>query len=320
MKLVTMLIPLAVFVAGCQADPQTDRDVFSLGDDFHEISAHADSKKATPDMDMLLRVHLPSKPTRSEIINYINIIFTLSRNQRTYLDSDPQVGMLTKVGRNNIDLILQASRPGVQWVKYGIEAVSQLAGDQDRNIILEKLKNNYELSRVVYAKGWCEQAESILTNMVAESSGYLPGEAIKCLASLKKPELYPVLINYMKGGWNSHTTYGIIKNLPGIELTQGLQAAWEGSRGNNYQIAYLTRDTLATGYMPAFHFLFDTIDDNYKVPITIYNAESLIKQFTNQRGDKTALKNWYEINREDIVFDEALKKYVVAKASARIKK
>ena len=316
MKLIQIFIPLTILVVGCQGKPQTDRDVFSLGDDFHEISAHAEQKKTAPDMDMLLRVKLPPKPTRSEVINYINIIFTLSRNQRSYLDSDPQVGMLTKVGRQNIDLILQASRPGVSWVKYGIEAISQMVGEEDRNLILENLRTNYGLARVVFAKGWCAQAESILSNMVAASSGYLPSEAVKCLASLQKPELYPILINYMTGGWNSHVTYGNIKNLPGIELTEALQKAWESSRGNNYQIGYLTRDTLATGYMPAFHFLFETIDDNYRVPNTIYNAEALIKQFTNQRGEKADLKAWYAANKENIAFDEALNKYTVAKAVA----
>lgn len=315
MKLAHILISLAILMTGCKSDPQEDRDVFTLGDDFHEISAHAEKKKSIPDMDMLLRVKLPSDPNRSEIINYINLIYILSRNQRSYLDSDPQVGMITKVGRDNMDLILQASKPGVQWVKYGIEAISILAEDQDQNFILDNLKSNYALSKVVLTKGWCKEAESILIDMVTANSGYLPSETIKCLASLKRPEHYPILISYMTGGWNSHTTYGIIKNLPGIELTEALQVAWEGSRGNNYQIGYLTKDTLATGYMASFHFLFETIDDNYRVPDTIYDAKSLIKQFTYQLGERADLKNWYERNKEVIVFDQNLNKYVVAKAN-----
>ena len=191
--------------------------------------------------------------------------------------------------------------------------------DQDQKFILENLRNNYALSKVVLAKGWCKEAENILSAMVAtKNSSYLPSEAIECLASLKNPANYPVLISYMKSGWNSHTTYEIIKNLPGIDITEALQLAWEGSRNNNYQIGYLTKDTLATGYMPAFHFLFETIEDNYRVPDTIYSAESLIKQFTNQIGTKADLKRWYETNQKNIVFDNNLHKYVAVEANKRV--
>ncbi len=307
-----ILIPLVILITGC-CNGEKDRDVFSLGDDFNEISSHSEKKKSVPDMDMLLRVKLPKDPTSSEIINYINIIYTLSRNQRTHLGSDPQVGMLTKVGKNNIDLLLQASKSGVSWVKYGIEAINILADDKDKEFILKNLKSNYSLSKVIFDKGWCEDAEEVLFSLISSTSGYLPREAIKCLAALKKEEHYPILLNYMKAGWNSHTTYGIIKNLPNIEITKDLQLAWENSRGNNYQIGYLTRDTLSTGYIPAFHFLFETIEDNYKVPHTIYNAESLIKQFTYQLGEKSDLKAWYAKNKEHIIFDKKLVKYIVSK-------
>ncbi len=307
-----MLVLFSILAAACKNEQGVDRDVFIFGDDFYEISVHADKQKSVPDMDMLLRVKLPPNPSRSEIINYINIIYTLSRNQKSYLDSDPQVGMLTKVGRDNVDLILQASKPGVQWTKYGIEAINILVDDKDRNLILENLESNYALSKVVFKKGWCKEAEHILSDMISASSGYLPSETIKCIASLKNPEHYPILISYMTRGWNAHTTYGVIKNLPGIELTNALQLAWEGSRGKNYQIGYLTKDTLSTGYLPAFHFLFETIDDNYRVPHTIYDAKSLIKQFTYQLGTKQDLKQWYEKNKDNIVFDKDSKKYVIA--------
>lgn len=315
MKLIYFLILLGTLVTGCKDEQKTDRDVFILGDDFHEISTHAEQQKTTPDMDMLLRVKLPPNASRSEITNYINIIYTLSRNQRTYLDSDPQVGMLAKVGRKNIDLIIQASKPGVSWVNYGIGAIGILVETEDQELILNNLRNNYELSKVILEKRWCKEAESVLVELIAaKSAGYLPSEAIECLASLKNPMHYPLLIKYMTDGWNSHITYKIIQNLPGIHLDEALQEAWEGSRANNYQIGYLTKDTLATGYMPAFHFLFETIDDNYKVPSTIYSSESLIKQFTNQTGDKTELKNWYKENKSKIKFNPSLHKYIVAES------
>ena len=71
-----ILIPLVFLLNGC-GNSGKDRDVFTLGDDFNEISSHAEKKKNLPDMDMLLRVRLPKNPTSGEIINYINMIYIL---------------------------------------------------------------------------------------------------------------------------------------------------------------------------------------------------------------------------------------------------
>lgn len=142
-------------------------------------------------------------------------------------------------------------------------------------------------------------------NPVKTSSGCLPSETTQCLAQLEDPTTYPVLINYFTNGWNSHTTYKIIKSLPGIDLTKALPRARENSRPNNYQIAYLMPDTLTMGYMPAFHFLFQTLDTDYGVPETIYNAYALIKRFTDLPGytSKKDLKKWYAAHKDQIYFD-----------------
>ena len=310
MKIYTLLLASILFLMGCNNSSNEERDIFVLGDDFYGISEHSKKSKDTPDMDMLLRVKLPPNPSRGEIVNYINVIYTLSRNQRTYLDSDPQVSMLAKIGRENIDLLLQASKPGVQWVSYGIGAINILANDKDKELILKNLRHNYGLAKVVYAKDWCKDGAPILNNMLSAGTSYVPSEVIKCIAELKDPKYYPSLINFMVNGMNSHSTYSVIKNLPDINLSEALMESWENSRTNNYQIGYLTKDTLATGYLPAFHFLFDTIDDNYGVPSSIYNAEALIKRFSYQLGTKQELKDWHKKHREYIKFDPTLKKFV----------
>lgn len=303
-----ILLFLAVS-SGCAVESTvkkpSERAVFLLGDNFDEITQHAERKKSVPDMDMLLRVSLPDNPSKQEVVNYVNLIFTLSRNQRTYLSSDPQVGMLAQIGHEHLDVLLNASKPGVQWSKYGIEAITILANESDKQLIIDNVQRNYELSKVVYAKKWCADAKEVLHQLVKRSTGYLPTEALMCLAQAEDPKTYPALISFLVNGWNSHSTYNAIKTLPGIDLREALPRAWEKSRPNRYQIGYLTPDALELGYLPAFHFLFETIDNNYGVPETIYNSYALIKRFTDLPGytTKKGLKEWYAAHKNQIYFD-----------------
>ncbi len=306
---VGLLLTGSVMLSGCSdvlrqpLSSSSDRPVFALGDDFSEITRHAEAEKTLPDMDMLLRVKLPPQPTKSEATNYVHMIYTLSRNQRAYLESDPQVGMLMAVGREHMDVLFEASRPGVPWVVYGAEAIRALAQPEDKQRIIQELAHNHNLASAVWHHDWCADARDTLVDLMKGRTGYLPRDVIRCLVKLEDPELYPVLITYMIEGWNSNVTYTEIKNLPGIKLRTALPKAWEASRGNKYQAAYLLDDVLAMGYLPAFHFLFETLDNNLELPTTVYDGYALAKRFTGRNGNREHLMAWYEKNKDNVYYD-----------------
>jgi hypothetical protein len=283
--------------------------VFTPGADPWEIAERAEKKKDTPDMDMFMRIHLPANPTRAEVTDYINLIYVLSRNQRTELEGDPQVTMLAQVGRENMDVLLAASASGVPASKYGYNAIGLLAEEQDKQWVLTRLPAFAPLARVVLIKGWCQDAADTLAKTIARN-GYVESEAIKCLVQKPARKYYPILKSYLAHGWNPQTTYSLIKDLPGIDVTDELQQAWEYSRSNNYQIAYLTRDVLATGYVPAFRFLFDVLDTNNGLPTTIFDAEGLVREFADTYGSRDELRSWYRTNKDALHFDKKLRKFV----------
>lgn len=288
----------------------SERSVFVPSEDPWEIAKRAEKQKDTPDMDMFLRIHLPENPSRAEVIDYVNLIYVLSRKQRTEFDGDPQVLMLAKVGRQNMDVLLAASASGVPASKYGFNAIAMLAEEQDKDWILSKLPAYSSLARVVLIKGWCQDARDILAKAIARN-GYVESEAIQCLVQKPERKYYPVLKSYLAHGWNPHTTYSLIKDLPGIDFTQELQQAWEGSRSRNYEMGYLTRDVLETGYLPAFRFLFTVLENNNGLPITIFDAEGLIREFGDAYGTREQLQSWYRANEDELHFDRKLRRFTV---------
>lgn len=73
MNCIHVLITLTVLIAGCTNVQRVDRDIFSLGDDSHEISKHAEEKKSIPDMDMLLRVKLSLQASTTFLVKPLNV-------------------------------------------------------------------------------------------------------------------------------------------------------------------------------------------------------------------------------------------------------
>lgn len=270
-------------------------------------------QKETPDLNALLKIKLPQNPTKRQVREYIQKILIESRNQRSYLAADPQVSMLIDVGAEHIDVLVEATTDNVPWTRYPVEAITQLATERDKSLVLSKLRQKKKLSTVVYHKDWSADARDILISGLKNYTGYVPYDWIRALASLQDPASYAVLKAYMENGWNRHSTYRIIKTLPDINLNQSLQKAWENSRSTNnkYETGYLTSDVIGTGYMPALKFTVDMLDTNYDIPTHVFNARLVALRYLDTTGDNHDIRQWFYANQSRISFDSVSGKYRV---------
>jgi hypothetical protein len=309
---VALVSPLVAHAQSVAA--QMDRPVVSLmGIDEWELSKRAEKRKDVPDIDMLLRVSLPSNPSRSEVINYVNVIYMLSRNQRTELPSDPQVTMLAKVGREHMDILLASSQPGIPMAKYGMYAIALLVQPEDQAWVVKHLPQNDGLVTVLQQKSWCGAATSIFELQLQR--GHLSLDGLGCLLQNPKRSYYPALRKYFARSSNAHIVYRMLQDLPGIELREELIQAWEYSRidRNGFAVSYLMRDVLDAGYVRGFHFLFDMLANDGAARASGIDPATLIMQYSFVRGSKDELFAWYATHHDAIVFDAENRRYVAAK-------
>ena len=273
--------------------------------------AQSAEKRKAPDMEALSKIQLRDNATKREVRDYVQRIFQASRDQRSYFASDPQVGMLKEVGPGNVDVLIEVARDGLGWTNYAVYALEDLVNDTHRHRILSVLPRQRRLVRVVVAKGWEDDAREILINGLRNYTGYLPSQWISAVASFHSPSTYDVLIDYFVNGWNRHVTYGIIKGLPGIDLTKALPKAWESARtsGRKYEIGSLTQSAIAVGYRPALDYVIDTLDDNDGVPRTLYRARAVALRYLDVHGSNEEIRDWYRENRDQLQFDPADKKF-----------
>ena len=260
--------------------------------------------KYYPDLDTLLKIVLPANAAKRDIRDYVQKILIASRDQRTYLASDPQVGMLIEVGPENVDVLIDVTRDGNPWSRYPVEAISRLATEQHKPDVLRALPEQRYLSAIVLRKQWCQEARPYLLEGMRDYTGYLPSEWIKCVVRLKDPATYADLKFYLENGWNRHTTYAAIRYLPGIDLDSTLQRAWDNAltKGNRYETRYLTADTVKTGYLPAMDYVVANLGTGGGAN-SLPNASAIAMRHLDFLGNDAEIRKWYKQNRGQLVFN-----------------
>ena len=111
-------------------------------------------RRDKPDIEKLFAVKFPVQPTDTNVAKYIQEIYAISRGQKQYLKSDPQVTLLMQVGGNHLDVLIDATNHSVGWHNYGIEVIKKLATEQHKKHILQALKTYSKYAKVIYTKGW----------------------------------------------------------------------------------------------------------------------------------------------------------------------
>ncbi len=182
-----------------------------------------------PDPRKLSKIKLPDDPTKDQVREYVGKIAQASRNQNSFSSDDPQVRMLTAVGPDHLDVLLESSGRPFGLDMHAIEAVRRPARPQHKELVLEHLPWNHELAKVV-ERGWVEDARETLVNVLRKRPEYLPEEWIEAAALLVDPATYDDLKWYLIHGGMPERTYEIIRHLPGIDLTETIEKAWEVNR------------------------------------------------------------------------------------------
>ncbi|MGD2175764.1 MAG: hypothetical protein PVJ27_10210, partial [Candidatus Brocadiaceae bacterium] len=194
-----------------------------------------------PDMEALGEIKLPDDPTREEAEHYISHILEVSQRQNWFSNTDPQGPMLIAVGRENVDLLLDAllANRRLMGSMYLLGAINRLAGEEHKGSIIESLLYEPELVEVVVDHGWVQDAREELMHGLQEGYHHLPVEWVRAVASFEDPASYPPLKKQLIHGDDPRGIYEAIRNLPGIELEEAVAETWERAR---YQRRWVKRE------------------------------------------------------------------------------
>ena len=268
-----------------------------------------------PNLEKLGSILFPDDPTEDKVRRYIRDVITASPQQNMFTDSDPQVSMLTTVGTEYLPLLIEAlGRTGGMNDYHLVRAIVDLADERSKALILDALPIHHELIQAVIRNGWEHDARDILVDELRSAHQYLPTEWLKAVAALEDPETYPLLREFFIEGRNRHSSFEAIRHLPIEDMEEAVAEAWRRSR---YEHAYeregMARIAVEYGHMDALEALIEglSVDDESGAWRARENRAAILR-VVDFRGSNAALADWFEQNRERLVFDEDAREFRVA--------
>jgi hypothetical protein len=286
----------------------------------------------TPDLDVLAKITLPPDATRSQVRDYIAAIIAASQGATGAIDDhDPQVGMLEKVGAENVDLLAAAARDTHNY--YLNRAIDHLAQPDQKALVIADLPTNVDLLSTVVHHGWQADARDVLIAGLNANRGdpdlprtgnqpfpYIGPEWIKAVAGFKDPTTYPALHDYFVNHADAFT-YQVLKTLAGFDSAGALRDAWAKAQSNTNREMWRVGNLLPLAAQAGYSDLPATLlrllsDRSQRFPYPRQEARRVARNYTPAIGKTDEeLAAWLKDNAAKLVFDPAQKKYVLPAAA-----
>lgn len=272
-----------------------------------------------PDAAKLSKIKLPADPSDDQVKDYIRDIMTVSKGQNSFSSQDPQVGMLVKLGPDRVELLLEslARRPGHGFAMgyfHVRQAVLKLVTDEHKELVLKALPAHTFLAEAVLERGWERDAREVLIEELSSADPQqLPIEWIQSVANLGDPETYDKLKWYLIQRENRYATYGAIRDLPGLDLTDAVEKIWTKTGYNEWEERGIAKMAMQYGHLDAVERLLEYLDGENRGQWETREIRRLLFQHVDFRGSNKDVQEWINKNRENIVFDKERKKFVLGK-------
>ena len=322
-----------LLLAGCQCDRQTPaqeevlRRLDSISKSLDDLNknleanrkivqtAAASGMRGVDPAKIAAITPLPEKPTDAQILSYIAAIKNASAGQNNFSPDQPQVALYRKIGPGHLKLLL-AEIPGSPRNYHLLYALNDLVGAADKEAALDALPAVPDLIVPVLKNGWAKENKKKVFAVLADGGVYNLFEQRKAILALAETdEDRKLLMDAFVRNAYLNVIFDDLSRLPGVNPAELANRAWEQQRfsNNDFQRSQIAMLAAKNGNVDALGYLinkFSTkardgyLDDNIPIFIAIATGQPL-------QPDK--LLNWYNENRDKVVFDPATKRYQVKK-------
>ncbi len=153
------------------------RDAGTFRAVLHETAFRLDDRERSGsrvpvDTNALAKLVIPDQPTREQAAELVRQVLHLSRGQNRWRSEDPQVDVLTRVGSENIEVLLQSLNTRDSASFYLVQAIERLAGEAQKPLILSHVRRHPELLQTVRSKGWMADLDPELAKSLRRSDRY----------------------------------------------------------------------------------------------------------------------------------------------------
>ena len=258
-----------------------------------------------PDLEKLNKIRLPDNPTKEQVREYVRNIDEATRGQHFFSTDDPQVRMLAAVGSDNVDVLLESLDGAFGFDNfYTMEVLRQLVGPEHKGLILRHLPWKQGLVTLVLGQGWVDDARETLLKGLRTRPRHLLGEWIQAVAQFKDPKTYEDLKWYLIHGHDPESTYEVIKDLPGLDLKETVENAWDVKKlSGEYEAYQMAKVAVRFGNVEALAEIVRMAAERARDDWEAAEARRLVWRLTGYAGSGKELMEWFQTNKDKLVFN-----------------
>lgn len=332
MRLLCILaaVVFSISITGCQTGPsETDKQIMKclkevnqkltdINKQIKEIKEEAEEKSLPKisrhhfnpkkaDFRSLRKIKLPKNPTREQVKQYIDKIILVSQGQNSFTSTDPQVGMFSRVGSENADLLFKHIKN-----HHVQSALSRIVTGKNKKQVLENLKTYPKLIDCVIKNNWLDDSKKIIFERLdSNGNGYLPQQWINVAVQIASPKEYGILEKYFINASNSQQNYDALCQLDGFDMNRAVAKAWRHKKRSNLEWQRKNMAMIAArfGHRDALKYLIHA----YRIEKNRYHIGQMrttLFQLTGQTLSPRKMLEWYNKNKGKLVFDSKSKEYV----------
>jgi hypothetical protein len=267
----------------------------------------------TPNLEALGEIAFPEKADKAQVKEYVNAVLFASQRQDSFAERDPQVAMLTKIGSENLDVLVDIDSRvyATGAARYLRSAIQRLVLPEHKELILQALPIDHHLADVIVHNGWQADARDTLISELRREGQSLPAGWLKAVAALQDPTTYPDIKAYFVRCANPQQTFDAIKQLPDLDLADAVDQVWKKAR-NSAPFPMLAACGIAAefGHLDALNAAVNALKKDRNEYVQ-NRAAAILQKYTTASGDHHALVAWFEANKDKLTFDQKAKKFVV---------
>ena len=265
-----------------------------------------------PDFYILRKIKLRENPTKKQVEEYIKKVLAASKGQKFYGSDDPQIAMLSKVGSDNIDLLIDNIKN-----YYVMCALQNVATEKNKKQILEAFKKHHELASCIVQKNWGKDAKETIFKYLRDNNkvtGYRPHVWANAVVQAASPKEYPIVEDFFANAGNPEMIYGILSGLEDFDMKKAAEKGWAKKKNQRKTYSKGNMAIIAAKYgnKGALKYLACNFGKE-KNKYLARNMKNTVYQLTGKNYSPEKMSKWYKENEKNLVFVPDDEEYIIKK-------
>lgn len=295
---------------------QLENELAQKRNEYQRKAREERAKQEEQAKDAVKDITLPENPTREQSEAYIGKLRDAAEHITSYSTSDPIVDKLKQLPGEHFDLLIGEVHSRTKLRYFANYAMRDIDVQVLRERFVESVDTTEHSIAVIVMHGWVQDVRDAVIKRMETADGTLSPAWFQAAVELEDPALYPTLHEVTVNSRYATQFLSMLQTLPDYDLGHTVDVCWKRHRENKLSISSSMISTLAAehGNAEALGYLVNQLrySSNYMSSATSYNSRRLkVLRHIDYRGSNTEIIEWYEANKDKLVFDHYRKRFML---------